>query len=292
MEFIFDYMENDILRHKLNTLTQKIYGFDFEDWMTGGFFEGDYIPYSFMQDGKILANVSVNRMHFIQNGVPKYYIQLGTVMTDEAFRKQGLARKLIENILEEYENKCDGVYLFSNPNALDFYRKTGFKESNQYLYSLKKEWSGSVKGGAAFRKTCVQDGQIKQKYIDAVRNCAVNSALEHTNKFGLQMFYTADLHNVYYADDMDCFAIMEKSNDTLFLKSIISKQHISMEEVVSHIDIAYNSLILGFPPASRDLDMFKTSVYDDRNDNRLFYRGKYLENIEKEKLFFPQLSHA
>lgn len=84
MELIFDYMENDMLRHKLNALTQKTYGFDFEDWMAGGYFEGDYIPYSFMQDGKILANVSANRMHFIQNGVPKYYIQLGTVTTDEA----------------------------------------------------------------------------------------------------------------------------------------------------------------------------------------------------------------
>ena len=55
MEFIFDYMENHTLRHKLNTLTQKIYGFDFENWMAGGYFEGDYIPYSFMQDGKILG---------------------------------------------------------------------------------------------------------------------------------------------------------------------------------------------------------------------------------------------
>lgn len=292
MEFIFDYMENDILRYKLNALTQKIYGFDFDNWMAGGYYEGDYIPYSFMQNGKILANVSVNRMHFIQNGVPKYYIQLGTVMTDEAFRNQGLAGKLIEHILKEYENKCDGVYLFSNPDALGFYRKTGFKESNQYQYSLKKKWSGSGEKSAAFRKTCGQDEQVKQKYMDAVRNCAINSALEHINKFGLQMFYTADLHNVYYADDMDCFAVMEKSKDKLFLKSIISKQQISLKDVVSHIDVVYNSLILGFPPASRDIDMFEVSVYNDRNDNRLFYRGKDLESIEKDKLSFPQLSHA
>lgn len=34
---------------------------------------------------------------------------------------------------------------------------------------------------------------MKQKYIDAVRRSAVNSSLEQVNKFGLQMFYTADL---------------------------------------------------------------------------------------------------
>lgn len=292
MEFIFDYMENDTLRYGLNTLTQKIFGFDFENWMAGGYFEGDYIPYSFMQDGKILANVSANRMYFIQNGVPKYYIQLGTVMTDEAFRKQGLARKLIEYILKEYGNKCDGIYLFSNLNALDFYRKVGFKESNQYQYSLKKEWSGSTKKGGAFRKIREQDEQIKQKYLDHVRNCAVNSALEHINKFGLQMFYTSNLQNVYYSDEMDCFAIIEKLENALILKSIISTQHISMKDIVSHIDAEYNSLLLGFTPISRDLDMFEVSVYDDKNDTRLFYRGKDLESIEKDKLFFPQLSHA
>lgn len=291
MELIFDYMENDILRHKLNALTQKIFGFDFENWIAGGYFEGDYIPYSLMQDGKILANVSANKMRFIQNGVPRYYIQIGTVMTDEAFRKQGLAGKLVGHILGEYESKCDGVYLFSNPNARGFYRKMGFRESGQYQYLLKKGWSGSGKRGAAFRKTCGQDGQIRQRYMDAVRNCAVNSAFEQINKFGLQMFYTADLHNVYYADDMDCFAVMEKSNGTLILKSIISKQQVLMKDVVSRIDTAYDSLILGFPPASRDLDMFEAAVYDDRED-RLFYRGKDLERMEKEKLFFPQLSHA
>ena len=240
MEFIFDYMENGLLRHRLNALTQKIFGFDFENWMAGGYFEGGYIPYSFMQDGKILANASANKMHFIQNGVPKYYIQLGTVMTDEAFRKQGLAGRLVEHILREYENKCDGVYLFSAPDARGFYRKMGFRESGQYQYILKKEWSGRVKKGAAFRKTCRQDGQMRQKYMDAVRNCATNSALEQINKFGLQMFHTADLHNVYYADDMDCFAIMEKSKDTLILKSNVSKQQISMKDVVSHIDTVYD----------------------------------------------------
>lgn len=292
MEFIFNYMENDVLRQRLNTLTQKIYGFDFENWMAGGYFEGDYIPYSFMQDGKILANISANRMHFMQNGVPKYYIQLGTVMTDEAFRNRGLAKKLMEHVLKEYEHKCDGIYLFSNPDALDFYRKAGFQESDQYQYSLKKEWLGRAKGDAFFRKTCEQDEQMKQKYIDAVRNCAINAAFEHINKFGLHMFYTASLHNVYYADDIDCFAIIEKSNDTLILKSIVSKQPISMKDVVSHIDAMYDSLILGFPPASGDLAMFETSVYDGRNDTRPFYRGKDLECIEKEKLCFPQLSHA
>lgn len=289
MDLIYDYMRDDILRHKLNTLTQKIFGFDFEKWVTEGYFEGDYIPYSFLEDGEILSNVSVNRMNFIQNGVRKNYIQIGTVMTDESYRRQGLARRLMEHIFKEYENKCDGIYLFGNLNALDFYREMGFEESIEYQYSLKQEWLRGVKAGTPFRKA---DEQIKLKYMDAVRNSDVNSALEQVNKYGLQMFYTADLCNVYYADDIDCFAVMEKLDDTLVLQSVISREHISMKDVISHIDAEYKCLNLGFPPRAEDVHMFDAFAYDGGDDYRLFYRGEELESIEKEKLFFPQLSHA
>ncbi len=47
MELVSNYMRDDTLRHALNDLTKKTFGFDFEDWVTGGYFEGDYIPYSF-----------------------------------------------------------------------------------------------------------------------------------------------------------------------------------------------------------------------------------------------------
>lgn len=65
---IKDYMRNDTLRHELNVLTRETFGFDFESWVTNGYFEGDYIPYSYEENGRLIANVSVNRMEFIQNG--------------------------------------------------------------------------------------------------------------------------------------------------------------------------------------------------------------------------------
>ncbi len=43
---------------------------------------------------------------------------------------------------------------------------------------------------------------MKKRYMDTVRKNGVNAALEQTNKFGLQMFYTADMENVYYAGDL------------------------------------------------------------------------------------------
>ena len=44
MELVSNYMHDDTLRHALNELTRKTFGFDFESWVTNGYFEGDYIP--------------------------------------------------------------------------------------------------------------------------------------------------------------------------------------------------------------------------------------------------------
>ena len=50
MQLVSNYMRDDALRHALNDLTKKTFGFDFESWVTGGYFEGDYIPFSFIED--------------------------------------------------------------------------------------------------------------------------------------------------------------------------------------------------------------------------------------------------
>lgn len=292
MELIYDYMLNHELRHKLNELTQKTFGFDFESWVTGGYFEGDYVPYSFMEDGKIISNVSANRMCFMQNGVKKEYIQIGTVMTDETYRNQGLAKKLMEYVVQQYKDKCDGFYLFADLSALDFYRKADFAEGMQYQYRLKPERYKKEISKETFLPVDENNEQMKQKYMDAVRHSAVNASLEQMNKFGLQMFYTSDMSNVYYAEDIDCFVVMEMEEDMLILESVICKEHLSLKEIIKRIDNQYDCLILGFSPCAEDRDMFDAKQFEGGEDYRLFYRGKDLESIQKDKIYFPQLSHA
>ena len=205
MELVSDYMRDDTLRHALNELAKKTFWIDFEDWVTGGYFEGDYIPYSFMENGKIISNVSANRMTFLQNGVERNYIQIGTVMTDESYRRQGLAKKLIDHVVKKYKDNCDGFYLFANLEALEFYDQCGFSRVTEYRYEVKEEFCKSRSEGERFMPVNTADGQMKQKYMDMIRHSAVNSSMEQINKFGLQMFYTADMENVYYAKDLNCF---------------------------------------------------------------------------------------
>lgn len=291
MELISNYLRDDNLRHALNELTRKTFCFDFEGWVTGGYFEGDYIPYSYIEDGKILANVSANIMKFRQNGVMKNYIQLGTVMTDEAYRRQGLAAKLIKHVVETYEKDCDGIYLFGNLDSLGFYRKTGFKEGLQYSCRVKKEFlpTGTASG---FVPVDSADKTMKEKYMDAVRNSAVNSSLEQINKFGLQMFYTSGMEGIFYAEDIDCFIAVEKDGDALLLNSVISKNSVSLKQVLDRLEGSISEIRLGFTPLAQDLEMCELTVFDGADDYRLFYIGDEIKSLEKEKLYFPEFSHA
>ncbi len=291
MELIRDYMRDDTYRHMLNELTRNTFGFDFESWVTAGYFEGDYIPHSFMDEGRIVSNVSANRMKFMQNGSMRYYVQIGTVMADKAYRRQGLAAKLMKHVLEQYEQGCDGIYLFGDLSALGFYRKMNFQIENQYRYYVKDEFCHPNKAKAGFKPIKNLGDEIKKKYCDYVRHSVYHSSFEQINKYGLQMFYTAGLDHVFYADDLECFIVLDPG-ECVVLQSVLCKEKAALVDVVQRIDLKNQKCRLGFTPHEADMKICVSEVYDGGDDYRLFYRGKKLESIEQDKLYFPDLSHA
>lgn len=290
MELISNYMHNDDQRGMLNELTRKTFFFDFEDWVRGGFCEGDYIPFSFVEGDKMLSNASANIMKFRQNGVQRNYIQIGTVMTDPEHRNKKLAGTLIRRILEQFDGKCDGFYLFANLGALEFYRKLGFHEATEYRWSLRPEFRRDAVSAGAFRKA--EGERLRAEYIEAVRSGAEYSAMEQLNRFSLQMFYTADLSDVYYAEDIDCFAVMERDGGTLHLKSVVSRSRVPLSAVISHISWEFHALDLGFTPCPEEAGMFICTPYNGGNDYRLFFMGNAIKDVERNRLMFPELSHA
>ena len=91
---------------------------------------------------------------------------------------------------------------------------------------------------------------------------------------------------------MDCFIVAETEGDTLFLQSIISENQVALSDVLQRVRGEYHKRQLGFTPALKDMDICVAEQYDGADDYRLFYLGKELKSIEKEKLYFPKLSHA
>lgn len=293
MKLIKDYINEKEYFQKLNELTSEVFGFSFEDWINNGYYTGEYIPYSYWEEGKIVSNVSANIMKFTFDNKVREFIQIGTVMTKKEFRNKALATKLMKYVIDEYKDRCDGIYLFGDLKALDFYKKLGFKIINQYRYSLKKEYMKKIDIKPNLILQINQDNiDLKKLFEEYVKIGTSFSSFHQTNRFGLVMFYCQYFEDIYYIENLDLFVIMEINQNKLIIKDVIGKNYVSFEEILSYINIPYSSLELGFTPQEKDMYLFDASLFDGEDDYRLFILGKELEVIEKEKYYFPLLSHA
>jgi predicted GNAT family N-acyltransferase len=279
---------NSSIRQSFNKLAKKTFGIDFEYWYQNGFWEEDYIPYVLMDGDTVVSNVSVNIIHTNYRNEERLFIQLGTVMTDEYYRKHGLSRWLIEKILEEWKEKCDAFYLYANDKVLDFYPKFGFVKEQEY------QASGMVTPmEAEIRKldiTSVEDRKmLYEKYV--LSNPFSDLTMENNN--GLIMFYCTQFmrENIYYIPQYDLAVIAEYDSDKLICYDVFGKTNVKLKEVLSAMSRDDTKVsILGFTPKDNDTFTFKKINVKDLT---LFWLSKK-ENIfsNDAKIMFPLLSHA
>lgn len=311
MRLIRDYMQDAAARAALGALTQAAFGFDFEAWAARGFCaRGAYVPYSFEEEGRILSNVSVNRMEFCLNGEKRRWLQLGTVATREDMRGRGLARRLVEIALADSMDGCDGVYLFANPEAAGFYEKCGFTRGIEYrsfpraeaylntdarLSSMRERGDSCAEArldtGARFVPVNPGDGRALAAYQRAVRETKPYAALWQENGFGLAMFYTMNAENAYYCPALDAHAVVEDGS----LNAVFARNMPLLRAVLAALAASENvetPTVIGFTPRPEDADACIREPWDGGDDYRLYGRGRALEEIAANRLCFPALSHA
>lgn len=311
MRLIRDYMQDAAARAALGALTQAAFGFDFEAWAARGFCaRGAYVPYSFEEDGRILSNVSVNRMEFCLNGEKRRWLQLGTVATREDMRGRGLARRLVEIALADSMDGCDGVYLFANPEAAGFYEKCGFTRGIEYrsfqraeaylntdarLSSMRERGDSCAEArldtGARFVPVNPGDERALAAYQRAVHETEPYAALWQENGFGLAMFYTMNAENAYYCPALDAHAVVEDGS----LNAVFARSMPPLRAVLAALAASENvetPTVIGFTPRPEDADACVREPWDGGDDYRLYGRGRVLEEIAANRLSFPALSHA
>lgn len=279
---------NFSVRQSFDELAKKIFGIDFESWYKNGFWEEDYIPYVLMDGDTVVSNISVNIIHTNYRNEERLFIQLGTVMTDEHYRNQGLSRWLIENILEEWKEKCDAFYLYANDKVLDFYPKFGFVKEQEY------QANGMVISiETVIRKldmTSSEDRELlHEKY--ALSNPFSDLTMENNN--GLIMFYCSQFmkENVYYIPKYDMAVIAEYDADKLICYDVFGNINGTLQEILSVMAKEDTKVsILGFTPKDKEAFTFKKV---DVEDLTLFWWSEK-ENIfsNDARVMFPLLSHA
>ncbi len=331
-ELIRQCRDDDGLRQSFSQLADRTFGLSFERWYQSGYWGDSYIPYSFAKDGEIIANVSVNRMTHWWDGRLRQFIQLGTVMTDERFRRQGLIRRLMAEIERDFQGEAEGIYLFANDTVLDFYPRFGFRKAAEYQYermaaSFRTEWerlaspadkNNPVQG--TVRPVDMDNPPERSALEQAIRENQFSGPLAFFGNPGLYMFYFSDFmkENLYYLPELDVYAAAEFEMKEPASAALPNAEPVSPETVLTHL---YLQAVFSRCPVSLDAVTAAFQNYAEskasggrigkitlgfvpedscgyvcrehhEEDTTLFVKGRIFDEFEARRVMFPVLGHA
>ena len=286
MKIMKHYQGNETLRHSFQELAQATFGLDFENWYQMVFWGDDYVPYSVIEDDRVVANVSLNRTDMIISGQRKRLYQLGTVMTAERYRNRGYIRAIMEEIEKDIQD-ADGVYLFANDSVLEFYPKFGFASEKEFVYTKTLSQSGPCR----MENIPMDISENQAKLCQAIEENALPAACRMIGNPGLIFFYVVQFMRdcVYYDRILDAWAIGQLEDGELVLHNVFSARDISLEGVLQAFGSGVKSVILGFTPS--DTEGFTCRELKEENCT-FFVKGEAFRDFAKKKLRIPSLSHA
>lgn len=282
-----NYRDDKKLRDSFNALAEKTFdGLNFEDWYQNGFWGDNYNPYSVVLDGKVVANVSVNRTDLMIGGERKRIYQLGTVMTDENYRNRGLIRAIMAEVDRDTADG-DGVYLFGNDNVVEFYPKFGFRKGKEYLYTKAVDQIGPCRMGN-IPMTQPAEWEVLSS---AMASSTFETGCRMVDNPELIFFYVSQFmqENVFYCAELDAWAIAEIEDGNLLLHNVFSSKSVTLDAVIGAFGSGISTVTLGFAP--KDATGWQVEPYRQEDCN-FFVRGSCFEEFEARKLRIPSLSHA
>lgn len=259
------YQDIESLRHSFNELALHTFGIEFETWYQHGFWTEKYQPYSFIAQGKVVANVSVNLLDLVIEGENRQAVQIGTVMTHPDYRNKGLSRKLMEIVLEDFKH-VDLIYLFANHTVLDFYPKFGFKPVDEVQFSMNYDFKPIVP--SKIRKL---DGTNPEDlsfiYSLAGNRTDISKTFGTSGSEELLLFYCIMVFSkdLYYLEDEKVLVIFQKEEDTIHLYDIVSLVEVDILQIINQVATPdTRKIIFHFHPDSQER-LLTTEKYQSSN---------------------------
>lgn len=247
-------------------LAGDIFGLDFTSWHEKGYWGERYIPYSYEDGGRVIANVSVNELDFIIDGKSYEALQIGTVMTHRDYRNKGLSASLMNHVLETYKGKYDFMYLFANESVLDFYPKFGFERAEEYQYS-KSFYAGENR--FVLRKLDLsEDLKLIEKIIN--ERVPVSQIFSTANSGGITMYHILNVFvdHLHYHTEEDAIVIFTKENGIIQLYDVISTSPVNIRNILAAFNDA-EVVTFHFTP---DYDGFNYQRSPYKRDGALFVK--------------------
>ena len=286
MEIIKAYQDNETLRGSFNRLAEQTFGLNFENWYQSGFWKDNYTPYSIVEEGNVVANVSVNRTDMLVDGETKRLYQLGTVMTAPEYRNRGYIRAIMAEV-EKDTADADGIYLFANDSVVEFYPKFGFEKGREMVWSREVSQGGE----GAMVQVLMDKADCWQLLANAMEKSRFRDGCHMVGNPGLIFFYVSQFMQdcVYYCEKLDAWVIAEWEEGDLMIHNVFGGEDLTLEQVIAAFGEGVKQVSLGFTPV--DKEVFRPREIREE-DSTFFVKGRFFRAFEEARLRIPSLSHA
>lgn len=279
--------EDPLLRAEFDALAKQTFGISFESWYRAGCWKNNYRPYTLFSGGKAVSNVSVSPMRFRLDKTARSAVQLGTVMTDPTYRKNGLAAFLMQTVLLENRADCDWLFLFANSSVLEFYPRFGFERTREYR--CVKPVAG---GFGSARRLSLSDPEEFALLKEHAARSNPFAVLRMEQNWELIQFYTSSVlrDGVFFVPEQDAVVLAEQDGETMICYDIFCSEEKDPEQILRATALPGTRRIeLGWFPA--DTAGCRVEKLENDDDALFWLKGK--ENpFAGRPLRFPLLAHT
>lgn len=238
----------------------------FDRWIDWGQWTADYRAYAWFEGEQAIANASLHRMHLIVDGEPIDAWQLGAVGVVPAARGRGLARTILRQVLATHGEQP--LFLFANPNVLDFYPRFGFAPREETVFRAEIAAQPAAPAPAFDASTSANRDLL----------CALASAAPVSRRFAavghgpIVLWYLANgLVPTPRLLGRDTLIFSEQQGDELYLYEVLSTAPVDLMAVLPHlIEKPIRRVRFGFTP---DVIWPKAQACGADPDPYLFVRG-------------------
>ena len=300
LELIKDYRDNVMYRRSYKKLAGNVFGIDFERWYRLGFWDDRYKCYSFVDGSEVVSNVSVSMVDLILDGSRIHAVQIGTVMTHSDYKKMGLAEKLMNEVLKDYKERCDLIFLFSNFQAEGFYRRFPFYTVNEtcfytQLSDIDTVWpdvAGHQLHGTTRRLNMsdTQDIEIIRRLTSHRIPLSSSFGVDHAE--GITAWHCLNVfpEDTYYIEDLETIVIYKAGGKTLELFDIVCTDKPDYLKIIGALELGcVEEIVFRFTPDCSSFLPIKTRPYTA--EDYIFFVMSESVRFPGE-FFYPDTAHA
>ncbi len=264
LELVENYKSNKLLVDEFIKFTDHIFpSISFKKWVEKNLWPGNYIPFSLMKDGRIISNVCISEMVVFINGKSQKSIQFSAVGTLPEYRGKGLSKKLMQHVLERFQNTHQFFFLYANDSVIDYYPKFGFRKLIEHKFLLNRHFK---KIGDDARRLDLNNAEDYKLITDLLANRKPLTKIFGAEEYSfitMWHLYNIFFDDCYYLDDENLIIIMKIKGSELHLYEIIFQEKFMPTDIIPKIiPNDTERIYFYFPPDQIEFD-YDIAVKED-----------------------------